>query len=77
MSKIADLAYDIEQLYIDGMSAKTIAFTLECPIEMVLGCLEEMGVEDSVANVGEAVFASMVTSFSADTSNAGVDYYVA
>jgi hypothetical protein len=44
---------------------------------MVLGCLEEMGVEDSVTNVGEAVFASMVTNFSADTSDAGVDYYVA
>lgn len=47
MSKIAELAYDIEQLYIDGMSAKTIAQTLDCPIELVLGALEEMGVADS------------------------------
>jgi hypothetical protein len=47
MSKVAELAYDIEQLYIEGMSAKQIALTLECPIEIVLGCLEEMGVADS------------------------------
>ena len=47
MSKVAELAYDIEQLYIEGMSAKQIALTLECPIEMVLGALEEMGVADT------------------------------
>jgi hypothetical protein len=46
MSKVAELAYDIEQLYIDGMSAKTIALTLECPIETVLTALQEMGVDD-------------------------------
>lgn len=46
MSKMSELSYDIEQLYIDGMSAKMIALTLECPIEIVLGCLEEMGVDD-------------------------------
>jgi hypothetical protein len=47
MSKVAELAYDIEQLYIDGMSARMIALTLECPIEMVLTALQEMGVEDA------------------------------
>jgi len=47
MSKVAELAYDIEQLYIDGMSARMIALTLECPIEMVLGQLQEMGVADA------------------------------
>jgi hypothetical protein len=47
MSKMADLAYDIEQLYIDGLGAKRIAQMLECPIEVVLGHLEEMGVVDS------------------------------
>jgi hypothetical protein len=47
MSKMADLAYDIEQLYIDGLGAKRIAQMLDCPIEIVLGCLEEMGVADS------------------------------
>jgi hypothetical protein len=47
MSKMADLAYDIEQLYIDGLGAKRIAQMLECPIEIVLGQLDEMGVVDS------------------------------
>lgn len=47
MSKVADLMYDIEQLYIEGHSARMIADLLECPIEMVLGALEEMGVEDA------------------------------
>ena len=46
MSKVAELAYDIEQLYIDGMSARMIALTLECPLKMVLAALEEMNVED-------------------------------
>jgi hypothetical protein len=46
MSAIKDLAYDIEQLYIEGMSARMIALTLECPIEIVLGALEEMNVAD-------------------------------
>ena len=47
MSKMSDLSYDIEQLYIDGHSAKMIAALLECPIELVLQQLSEMGVEDS------------------------------
>jgi hypothetical protein len=50
MSKIAELSYDIEQLYIEGMSAKVIAQTLDCPIEIVLSALQEMSVED-VADV--------------------------
>ena len=44
---MSELAYDIEQLYIEGHSAKMIAALLECPIEMVLQQLSEMGVEDS------------------------------
>jgi hypothetical protein len=44
---MADLAYDIEQLYIDGLGAKRIAQMLDCPIEIVLGQLVEMGVADS------------------------------
>jgi hypothetical protein len=47
MSKISDLAYDIEQLFIEGHSAKMIAALLDCPIELVLGALEEMGVQDA------------------------------
>ena len=47
MSKMAELSYDIEQLYIEGHSAKVIAIMLECPIELVLGQLKEMGVADA------------------------------
>lgn len=47
MSRMSDLAYDIEQLYIEGFSAKSIAAQLECPIETVLGQLEEMNVADT------------------------------
>ncbi len=47
MSKMADLYYDIEQMYIDGVSAKRIAQILECPIEIVYEVLEDMGVADA------------------------------
>jgi hypothetical protein len=47
MSGIKDLAYDIESLYIDGLSAKSIAKALDCPIEQVLGFLETMNVADA------------------------------
>jgi hypothetical protein len=47
MSKMAELAYDIEQLYIEGLSANSIARTLGCPVELVLGALAEMNVADS------------------------------
>jgi hypothetical protein len=46
MSKMSELSYDIEQLYIDGLSAKSIAQVLDCPIVMVLAVLQDMGVED-------------------------------
>ena len=47
MSKMSDLTYDIEQLYIEGMSARRIAQILECPIEIVLGWIESQSVADS------------------------------
>jgi hypothetical protein len=47
MSKMADLSYDIQELSIEGHSAKTIAALLDCPIEQVLGALEDMGVADA------------------------------
>lgn len=47
MSKMGELYYDIEQLYIEGLSAKRIAAELNCPIETVLAVLEEFGVADS------------------------------
>ena len=46
MSAIKDLAYDIEQLYIDGFNSRAIAAELNCPIEIVLGALEAMNVAD-------------------------------
>jgi DNA-directed RNA polymerase specialized sigma24 family protein len=45
MSKMAELAYDIEQLYIEGMSARQIANELDCPVELVLGWIEGQGVD--------------------------------
>jgi uncharacterized protein YjcR len=46
MSKVAELAYDIEQLYIDGMSAAQIAQELNCPIGIVKGWIDGNGVAD-------------------------------
>ena len=47
MSAMSDLAYDIEQLYIEGYSAKTIAMMLECPIDQVYGWLDSIGVAET------------------------------
>jgi uncharacterized protein YjcR len=41
MSKVAELAYDIEQLYIEGYSPKSIAIQLGCTVTMVYDWLEE------------------------------------
>jgi hypothetical protein len=62
MSKMNELAYDIEQLYIEGFDAKSIAVQLGCPIEIVFDAFTEMGVEDAgpAISEGELVFASMV-----------------
>jgi hypothetical protein len=38
---MSDLAYEIEQLYIEGHTPRMIAIMLECPIEQVLGWLEQ------------------------------------
>jgi orotate phosphoribosyltransferase-like protein len=47
MSKVAELAYDIEQLYIEGMSAWQIAQELNCPIGVVKGWIEGNSVADT------------------------------
>jgi len=47
MSVMSELAYDIEQLYIEGHSPKTIAMILECPVDLVYSWLEEVGVDSS------------------------------
>ena len=46
MSTMKDLAYDIQELYIEGFNSRAIAQELGCPIEIVLGALEAMNVED-------------------------------
>ena len=46
MSKMAELAYDIEQLYIEGYSPKSIAVQLECPLSVIYDWLEATGVAE-------------------------------
>jgi len=46
MSKMSELAYDIEQLYIEGFSARSIAVELKCPIDVVYGWIESNSVAD-------------------------------
>ena len=43
MTKVAELAYDIEQLYIEGYGPKSIAVQLGCPLEMVYAWIESNG----------------------------------
>jgi len=45
MSKMKDLTYDIEQLYIEGYSPRSISVMLECPIEVVYDWLEQHSLE--------------------------------
>lgn len=47
MSIMKDLAYDIQELYIEGFNSRAIAAELGCPLEIVLGALEEMNVADT------------------------------
>lgn len=46
MSKMAELSYDIEQLYIEGLSAKQIARELGCPKSIVEDWIREQSVAD-------------------------------
>jgi len=46
MSKMDDLIYDIEQLYIEGLGAKEIARTLGCDIKLVQDWINHIGVAD-------------------------------
>jgi len=46
MSKLDELAYDIEQLYIEGYKPTTIAAQLGCPVSMVYDWLASIGVAD-------------------------------
>jgi hypothetical protein len=44
---MAELAYDIEQLYIEGFSPKSISAQLECPLSVVYDWIEEQGVAET------------------------------
>jgi len=46
MSKMAELDYDIEQLFIEGLTEKNIAKTLDIPVEMVYDWMKTNGVEE-------------------------------
>jgi transposase len=48
MSKMAELdmySYDIEQLYIEGLTEKNIAKTLDVPVEYVYAWMQLNGIE--------------------------------
>ena len=47
MSKMANLSYEIEQLYIEGYNARSIAVQLKCPIDVVYGWIEGNSVADT------------------------------
>jgi hypothetical protein len=47
MSKVKDLFYDIESLFIEGYSAKAIAVQLNIPIEEVNDVLDTFGVDEA------------------------------
>jgi len=46
MSKMADVAYDIEQLYIEGYKPVSIAAQLDIPLSMVYDWLEQTNLDD-------------------------------
>lgn len=47
MSKMSELAYDIEQLWIEGYNPKTIAAMLECPLTIVYEWLEDNSITET------------------------------
>lgn len=53
MSKVAELAYDIEQLYIEGFSPRSIAAQLGCPLTLIYDWLESCNVEEEKIDPAE------------------------
>jgi orotate phosphoribosyltransferase-like protein len=52
MSKMAELSYDIEQLFIEGLTEKNIAKTLDIPVEDVYSWLAQHNIiEDEDAEL--------------------------
>ena len=50
---MSELAYDIEQLYIEGYSPKSISVQLGCTLEMVYDWLESNSVSEAKADASE------------------------
>lgn len=46
MSKISELSYDIEQLWIDGLNAAQISRELDCPKELVIQWIADQSLQD-------------------------------
>ena len=46
MSKMDDLIYDIEQLYIEGYGPRSIAVQLGCDIQLVYDWIQHIGVSE-------------------------------
>jgi hypothetical protein len=58
MSKMAELdmvAYDIEQLYIEGLTEKNIAKTLDIPVEYVYAWMDLNSVQEAQSDSYESV----------------------
>jgi orotate phosphoribosyltransferase-like protein len=52
MSKMSELSYDIEQLFIEGLTEKNIAKTLDIPVEDVYSWLAQHNIiEDEDAEL--------------------------
>jgi hypothetical protein len=48
-----DLAYDIEQLYIEGFSPVSISAQLQCPLSMIYDWLEAQNVQEDTNELTE------------------------
>lgn len=54
MSKMAELDYEIQELFIDGHDARMIAKILQCSLKDVLSTLETFGVkQEDIVDVPE------------------------
>lgn len=53
MSKLAELAYDIEQLYIEGFAPRSISVQLGCPLSLVYDWLESCNLEEEKIDPAE------------------------
>ena len=45
MSKMSDMSYDIEQMYIEGYSPRSISTVLGVPVEMVYQWIEAQSLD--------------------------------